>query len=60
MTVLKSIKCDDIDCTHSINVDDCDTVDLTMRSCGWQQDPEDPWLHYCPVCWDKIKEKYKE
>lgn len=58
MTVIKVIECDG--CRDEIKVDDCHTIDATLRFSSWQEDPEDAWQHYCPQCWNKVKEKYKE
>ena len=57
MTIETIIKCDGHACHEVIEVDECDSVEVTLIYAGWHKDPENGWEHLCPDCWPE-RQKY--
>lgn len=55
MTIKISIECDGLDCFNSMDIDECDTPEVSIRFSKWEQDPSEDSFHYCPNCWPKVK-----
>jgi|GEM_PF-2314717 len=60
MTIQTVVKCDGLDCRNTLEVDECDTPEITMKLAGWGTDPDHSYWHYCSICWPKVEKELKE
>lgn len=60
MTIKSQVKCDGYGCTAELDVEQWDAPGNDMRLADWHEDPDDPYQHYCPRCWDEVKPKPEE
>jgi hypothetical protein len=57
MTIKSQVRCDGLGCTDELEVEQWDYPESDLRFADWHEDPDDPSQHYCPRCWDKVKQE---
>lgn len=60
MTLKATISCDGDGCWNEFDIDDPHHFSVERELEDWQQDPDNYEFHYCPECWEKVKEELEE